>query len=152
MRLQKVLVGVLLSILLFTTLSYAQVSHEERDNGLQKLAVFSWFGNGEDIPDDSVEDSYIPDLSTIEGWTLTSSTSACTCVINVWSDVKANFPPTSADNIAASASPSLTAATMNSASTVPTWSRVIKRDSFIRAIYDSGDCTGLVTLTIYGYH
>lgn len=61
---------------------------------------------------------------TIIGWSLQSTDASVTsgsCVFDVWKDVKANYPPTVADTITASAKPTLTTATYADSTSVDTW-------------------------------
>jgi hypothetical protein len=73
---------------------------------------------------------------TITGWTLVSvdSTMAAvsgSCTLDLWVDTYANFPPTNADTITASAKPSLSAASKNASTTLTGWDTAIVDGDFI---------------------
>lgn len=118
---------------------------------VEKLAVFSFSGGGSDIADNTVIDSYNPTAATITGVVITASdSSACSAVVDIWAASYANFPATVTDTITASAKPTLSSALANKDTTLTGWTTAIAADSFLRANYDSGDCTGTVTVTIFG--
>lgn len=66
----------------------------------------------------------IPSAGTITGWQIKSCDSTPTSgsiVIDIWKDTYANFPPTVADSITASAKPTLTSATKAESTTLTGW-------------------------------
>ena len=58
---------------------------------------------------------------TITGWTILADV-AGSCVIDIWRDTFANYPPTVADSITGSAKPTLTAANKATSTTLTGWS------------------------------
>lgn len=57
---------------------------------------------------------------TIVQWTLVADASG-SIVVDIWSDTYANYPPTVADTITASAKPTITTATKGQSSSIGTW-------------------------------
>jgi len=118
---------------------------------LQKIAVLNFSGGGTDITDNTKSDSYIPIAATVAGWTISATDAAgCDAVVDIWNDAYANFPPTVADQIAAAAHPTLSGVLFNKDTTLTGWDTSIAADSWIRGNYDSGTCTGTVTVTLFG--
>ena len=83
--------------------------------------------------------------AVITGWDLVADTSG-SIVIDLWKDSYGNYPPTVADTITASAKPTLSSATKNRATAVPTWTREIRRGDTIRVNVDSVSTVTRVTL------
>jgi hypothetical protein len=113
---------------------------------VEKLAVFNIDGTA---ADNTVIDSYIPVASTITGAIITTTGTACSAVVDIWSDTYANFPATNDDSIVASAPPTLSTATA-AKPTITTWEKSIPADSVLRANLDSSDCTGVIQVTLIG--
>lgn len=67
-------------------------------------------------------------------------------VIDVWKDTYANFPPTVADTITASAKPTISSATKAQDSTLTGWSKVITAGDTLRFNVDS--CTTITRATL----
>lgn len=86
--------------------------------------------------------------ATIEGWEL-SADAAGSIVIDVWKDTYANYPPTVADTIAASAKPTLSAAAKNRDVTLTGWTTAITRGDTIKIHVDSSSTVKAATLTLY---
>lgn len=84
---------------------------------------------------------------SIEGWTLVADQSG-SIVIDLWSDIYGNYPPTVADTITASAKPTLSAAIKNEAASVPTWTKSISRGKTIRVNIDSAATITRATLAL----
>jgi hypothetical protein len=74
-------------------------------------------GGGSVITTGVKGDLQIPFNCTITAWTLMADQSG-SIVIAIWKDTLANYPPTSADSIVASAPPTLTSASSASSSTL----------------------------------
>ena len=71
---------------------------------------------------------FIPYNCTITGWVITGD-QVGSCVIDIWKDTYANFPPTAADSIAGSEKPTLASARTNSdLSLSPPWATVTAGD------------------------
>lgn len=89
-----------------------------------------------------------PDFSaTITGWELVADQSG-SIVIDLWKDSYANFPPLVGDTITASAKPTLSSATKNRATSVPTWIRTINKGDVLRVNVDSASTVKRVTLAL----
>jgi hypothetical protein len=73
---------------------------------------------------------YAPRACTIDSWTATSDVSGSIAVA-VWKDTYANFPPTSADIISASASIKITGAIKNTDSTLTGWSKSVSAGDWL---------------------
>lgn len=87
-------------------------------------------GAGSAVAAGVIEYTYIPFACIIVGSALFSDLS-CTAVVDVWVDVEANYPPTVADTIVASAPPTLTAALFSKDTTLTGWSISIAAGSFV---------------------
>ena len=71
---------------------------------------------------------FIPYNCTITGWDITGD-QVGSCVIDIWKDTYANFPPTAADSIAGSEKPTLASARTNiDLSLSPPWAAVTAGD------------------------
>ena len=118
---------------------------------VEKLATFSFSGGGSDIADNTKVDSYIPAASTITGVIMTASdTSACSSVIDIWSQAYADFPPEAAQKITADAPPTITTALMSKDTTLTGWTKALVADTILRANVTSNDCINTVTVTLIG--
>jgi len=73
---------------------------------------------------------------TITGWTLLGDQSG-SIVIDIWKDTLANYPPTVADTITASAKPTLSTATNNQSSTLTGWTTTVAANDCLRFNVDS---------------
>ena len=81
-------------------------------------------GGGSVITTGSKGGLFISFPYTIVEWTLASIDSATTSgsiVLDIWTDTQANFPPTVADTITASAKPTITTSTKGQSSTLTGW-------------------------------
>ena len=114
---------------------------------VEKLAVFNIPGTSDD---GTVIDSYIPVASTITGWIISTSGTACSCVVDIWAQAYADFPPENAQSIGAAALPTLSTAQINKDITLTGWTTALAADSFLRAHLDSSDCAGNIQITIIG--
>ena len=87
----------------------------------------------------------IPYNCTITGWTLVSCEDGVpvsgSIVVDVWKDTYANYPPTVADTITASAKPTITTATKNTSTTLTGWTTTVTAGDFIGFNVDS--CTDI---------
>ncbi len=82
---------------------------------------------------------------TIESWTLLGDTSG-SIVVDIWMDTYANYPPTVADTITASAKPTISSATKGQSSTLTGWTTAIAAGKTLRFNVDS--CTTITRCTI----
>lgn len=84
---------------------------------------------------------------TILEWTVLADQSG-SIVIDVWKDTYANFPPTVADTITASAKPTLSTAQKNQSSTLTGWTTGVSAGDILRFNVDSAATVQRVTLTL----
>lgn len=89
----------------------------------------------------------IPYDGTITGWTILADQTG-SCVIDVWKDTYANFPPTVADTIAGSEKPTLSSAIKNEDLTLTTWTTSVTTGDIIAFNVDSASTVTRVTLSI----
>lgn len=81
---------------------------------------------------------------TITGWTLLAD-QACSIIIDVWVDSYANFPPTNADSITASAPPDLSTVAKDTDSTLSGWTTTFSAGDIFKFNVDSvTDCEKVV--------
>jgi hypothetical protein len=81
---------------------------------------------------------WVPYGCTINDVTITSDVS-CTAVVDIWVDTYANYQPTVADTITASAKPTITAATKNQDTTLTGWTTSIAAGRFVMFNVDSNN-------------
>lgn len=80
----------------------------------------------------------MPVGGTIVGWTLLSiDDTSGSITLDIWKDSYANYPPTVADTITASAKPSITTATKNTSSTLTGWTTTFSAGDIFRINVDS---------------
>ncbi len=92
-------------------------------------------------------DLEIPFGCTINRVTLLADQSG-SIVIDIWKDVYANYPPTNADSITASAKPTITTATKSQDSTLTGWTTTITAGDTLRFNVDSITTCTRVTLSL----
>jgi hypothetical protein len=78
----------------------------------------------------------IPFACTISQWTLLANESG-SIVVNIWKDSYANYPPTVADKITASAPPTITTSTKGQSSTLTGWTTTLLAGDILRFNVDS---------------
>lgn len=88
-----------------------------------------------------------PEACKIVGWTLLADQSG-SIVIDLWKDSYANYPPTVADTITASAKPTISSATKNQSTTLTGWTTSIAAGDTIRVKVDSITSLTRATLTL----
>jgi hypothetical protein len=94
---------------------------------------------------------YIPYAATITAATLLSTDAASTAgsiVIDIWKDSYANYPPTVADTITASAKPTLSSASKSQDSTLTGWTTSVSAGDIIAFKVDSATTVTRVTLIL----
>lgn len=91
----------------------------------------------------------VPYAMTITGWNITADQSG-SCVIDVWKNTYANFPPSVLDTIAGAEKPALTDAQKNQDTDLTTWTISVNEGDYIRINVESASMVTLVYLTIYG--
>ena len=89
----------------------------------------------------------VPFGCTIEAVTLLADVSG-SCVIDIWKDTYANFPPTVADTITASAKPTLSSAQRSQNLTLTGWNRTLNAGDILAFNVDSGATLHQVTLSL----
>lgn len=104
-------------------------------------------GGGTAITTGVKGDAPLDFASTIVGWTLVADQSG-SIVVDVWKDSYANFPPTVADSITASAKPTLSAADHNKSSTLTGWTTAIAAGDVLRFNVSSAATVTRVTLAL----
>jgi hypothetical protein len=90
-------------------------------------------------------DITIPFAGVIDQWTLLADASG-SIVVDVWKDTYANYPPTVADSITASAKPTITSTTKGQSSTLTGWTTTVAAGSTLRFNVDS--CTNITRVTL----
>lgn len=83
----------------------------------------------------------------IRGWSLLADQSG-SIQIDVWKDVYANFPPTVADSITASAPPTLSSAASATDTTLTGWTTTVTAGDVLRFNVDSVSTVTRVTLAL----
>lgn len=92
-------------------------------------------------------DFQVPFDCHIESWTLLGDQSG-SIVIDLWKDSYANFAPTVADTITASAKPTLASALKNTDATLAGWTRTVAAGDIMRVNVDSAAIVQRVTLSL----
>ena len=103
---------------------------------LQKSAIFSIDGGGSAIATGIKGDLEIPFACTITEAELLAD-QAGSVVVDIWKDTYANFPPTVADTITASAKPTLSSANKSKDSTLTGWTTSVAAGDILRFNIDS---------------
>lgn len=85
---------------------------------------------------------------TIGGVEITADQSG-SCVVDIWKDTYANFPPTNDDSITASAPPTLSTAQKNQDTTLTGWTKTVSVGDYLRANVDSCSTVKMVEVCIY---
>jgi hypothetical protein len=104
-------------------------------------------GGGATITTGVKGDLEIPFACTISRATLLADVSG-SIVVDIWKDTYANYPPTNADSITASAKPTITSATKSQDSTLTGWTTTINAGDTLRFNVDSVTTIGRVTLSL----
>lgn len=104
-------------------------------------------GGGSAITTGIKGDVQVPFAGTITAVTLLADQSG-SIVVDIWKDTYANFPPTDADSITASAPPTITTATKNTDSTLTDWTTSITAGDILRFNVDSDPATDITRVTL----
>lgn len=104
-------------------------------------------GGGSTITTGIKGDLTIPFACTINEWTLLADQSG-SVVVDIWKDTYANYPPTVADTITASAKPTISTATKGQSSTLTGWTTSITAGDTLRFNVDSITTCQRVTLSL----
>ncbi len=89
----------------------------------------------------------VPKTCTITEWILTADQSG-SIVIDIWKDTYANFPPTVADTITASAKPTLSSQQKNSNNVLTGWTTALTENDYLRFNVDSVSTVTKITLIL----
>jgi hypothetical protein len=104
-------------------------------------------GGGEVITAGIYGDINLQSPYTITGVSLLAD-QAGSIVVDIWKDTYANFPPTVADTITASAKPTLSSAIKSTDSTLTGWTTAIATGDILRINVDSATTVTRVTLSL----
>lgn len=104
-------------------------------------------GGGSAITTGIKGDIEIPADCTIESVRLLADQSG-SIVVDIWKDTYANFPPTDADTITASAVPTISTATKSEDTTLTGWTTSLSKGDILRFNVDSAATVTRVTLAI----
>ena len=107
-------------------------------------------GGGAAITTGIKGDLTIPFNCTITEWTILADQSG-SIVVDVWKDVYANYPPTVADTITASAKPTVTSSIKNQSSTLTGWTTTITSGDTLRFNVDSVATIQRITISLKVY-
>lgn len=80
---------------------------------------------------------HVPQTGTIVGAKVYTQGGSGSCVVDVWKDTYANFPPTDADSITASAPPTVSAGTKSEDTTLTGWTTAVDRGDVLVFHVDS---------------
>lgn len=126
--------------------SYADVKTRMENNELNAL-VFIIDGGGEAITTGEKGHLEIPFKCEIQRVTLLADQSG-SAVIDIWKDTYANFPPTDADSITASAPPTLSSAQKSQDATLTGWTKTIAAGDVLAFNVDSATTVERLTLVL----
>jgi hypothetical protein len=90
---------------------------------------------------------YCPYAFAILGVTMGADQSG-SVVVDIWKDTHANYPPTNADSITASAKPTISAATKSQDNTLTGWTKTVDADTWLFFNVDSCSTITQVTLAL----
>lgn len=107
--------------------------------------IFTIDGGGAEIADNATIWRQVNFACTIISWTLLADASG-SITIDIWKDTYANFPPTDADSITASAVPAISSATNATSSTLTGWTTSISAGDVLKINVDS--CTTIKTCVL----
>jgi hypothetical protein len=107
--------------------------------------IFEKDNNGTVLSTGVMGDTQVPFACTITGVTVLGDQSG-SAVVDIWKDTLANFPPTDADTITASATPTLSSVTKYEDTTLTGWTTAITAGDVLRFNLDS--VTSFTRLTI----
>lgn len=93
---------------------------------------------------------YIPDAFTITGVVMGADQSG-SAVVDLWVDSYANYPPTVADTITASAKPTISATTKSKDTTLTGWTTAVAADRWLGFNLDSVTSVQRLTIAVFGY-
>ena len=107
------------------------------DNAIELATVGLRIDNGASVIPTGVSGNIvIPFNCTIQQWTLLANESG-SVVVDIWRDTYANYPPTVADTITASAKPTISSSTKGQSSTLTGWTTALTAGDILRFNVDS---------------
>lgn len=112
-----------------------------------RAITFAIDGGGSAITTGVKADVYVPYACTITAVTMLADQSG-SCVVDIWKDTYANYPPTVADTITASAKPTISAATKSQDTTLTGWTTSISAGNTLRFNVDSASTITRLALTL----
>jgi hypothetical protein len=111
------------------------------------VLAFVFDGSGSTLTTGIKGDISVPFACTITGVRLLADQSG-SVVIDIWKDAYANYPPTVADTITASAKPTITVATKSEDTTLTGWTKTVAAGDTLRFNIDSVTTLTRVLLTL----
>ena len=112
-----------------------------------RAVTFAIDGGGSALTTGVKADVYMPYACTITAVTMLADQSG-SVVVDIWKDVLANYPPTVADTIVASAPPTISAATNSQDSTLTGWTTSISAGDTLRFNINSASTITRLNLTL----
>jgi hypothetical protein len=112
-----------------------------------KPLIFIFDGGGSEIQTGTHGDLSVDFSGIIQSVTLLADQSG-SIVIDIWKDTYANFPPTGADSITASAKPTISTASKSQDATLTGWTTVVSAGDVLRFNVDSVTSLQRVTLAL----
>lgn len=112
-----------------------------------RAITFAIDGGGAALTTGIKADVYVPYACTITAVTMLADQSG-SCVVDIWKDSYANYPPTIADTITASAKPTLGAATKSQDTTLTGWTTSVSAGDILRFNIDSASTITRLVLTL----
>lgn len=112
-----------------------------------RAITFAVDGSGSALTTGIKADAYVPFACTITAVTMLADQSG-SCVVDIWKDTYANYPPTVADSITASAKPTISSATKSQDSTLTGWTTSISAGDTLRFNIDSNSTITRLALTL----
>lgn len=106
-----------------------------QDDGTTEIPLI-WSVGGSVLPTGIIADMQVPFACTITGVALLADQSG-SIVVDIWKDTYANYPPTVADTITASAKPTLSSATKYTDTTLTGWTTALAAGDILRFNLDS---------------
>ena len=104
--------------------------------------------NGDSVINTGIKgDLVVPFACTINSWTILGDTSG-SIVVDIWKNTYANYPPTVANTITASAKPTVSSANKNQSSTLTGWTTAVAANDILRFNVDSATTVKRITLVL----
>ena len=104
-------------------------------------------GHGAAIAAGGLYFARVPRTGTITGWDVVADVSG-SIVVDVWHDSFANFPPTTADSIAGTEKPTLSAAQNNQNPALSSWAAAVTAGDYVCFKVDSAATVTWVLVTL----